>query len=222
MIPVMNFDKARFNMIEQQVRPWDVLDDNVLTCLAQVSREDFVPPAYRKLAFADIAIPLGEGHYMMPPREEGRLLQALTIKQTDSILEIGTGSGHLTALLAKLGAHVTTIDNHAQLSKTASERINALNIKTVDFIVEDALQYCEQQSTCFDVICVSVSVPQEPTLFLERLALGGRLFAIVGQVPIMQATLFTRVGEKKFQQQGLYETVAPALSSFSAPSSFEF
>jgi len=221
MIPVMNFDKARFNMIEQQVRTWDVLDDKVLTCLAQVSREDFVPPAYRKLAFADIAIPLGEGHYMMPPREEGRLLQALNIKPTDSILEIGTGSGHLTALLAHMGSRVVTIDSNADFSAMPAERIKALGIKTVDFVVEDAITYCQQHLEQFDVICVTVSLPQKPQLFLDRLTIGGRLFAIIGQVPIMQATLFTCTAEGEFQQQGLYETIAPALRSFSS-SSFEF
>jgi len=218
----MNFEKARLNMIEQQVRAWDVLDERVLAALAEVSREDFVPPLYRKLAFADMAIPLGHGQCMMPPREEGRLLQELAIKPTDNILEIGTGSGHLTALLALLGGSVTSLDINADFSASAGERIKELGITHIKFMVEDAVRYCTNTTTNFDVICIAVSVPQKPQLFLDHLAVGGRLFAIVGQAPAMRATLFTRAAAGEFQEQGLYETVAPELLTLSTSPSFEF
>lgn len=201
----MNLEQARFNMVEQQVRPWEVLDQRVLDRLAAVPREDFVPPAFRNLAYADIQIPIGQGQVMLPPKIEGRLLQALELKEQDSVLEIGTGTGYLTAVMAGLAGHVTSVDIFPEL-----QRLAEWQLKNVSLQVGDASRGWSQGGP-FDAIAVTGSLPSEPHAFLEALKLGGRLFVVLGQAPVMEAVLITRVGEKEWSREGLFETVIPPL-----------
>ena len=199
----MNFALARHTMIEQQIRPWDVLDPRVLAVLAAVRREDFVPEAQRTLAFADLPLPLAHGEYMMKPVHEGRLLQALAIAPSDCVLEIGTGSGYLTACLAKLSHETVSIDIHNDFLTAARRCFDIAEIGNVRLECADALTWhCDRQ---FDVIAVTGAVAEIPTAFLQWLAPGGRLFVVRGHSPVQEAVVMTRSGDD-FKTTSLFET----------------
>lgn len=215
----MNFDLARFNMIEQQIRTWEVLDQRILDVLAQTPREDFVPRQYRTLAFADLNIPLGHGQVMMTPKVEGRALQSLNLKPTDTILEVGTGSGYLTACLARLGQHVYSVDIFPEFKQAAENALDARGIKNVTLQVGDAATGWNRQAP-YDVIVITGSTPLLPAEFQKSLAIGGRLFVIVGESPVMEALLITRMGENDWAQESLFETELPPLINAAQPPRF--
>jgi len=214
-----DIEQARFNMIEQQVRPWDVLDQRVLDVMGNIPREDFVPEKYRSLAFADTNIPLGHGQVMMTPKLEGRLLQALTIRPGDSILEIGTGSGYLTACLARLGNHVTSIEIFPEFRETAAAVLPEQGIRNVILQQGDAANGIDS-GTCYDVIAVTASVPVDREQFHANLAIGGRLFLILGKPPVMEAVLVTRVDKTGWTRESLFETALPPLLNSEEPQRF--
>lgn len=214
-----NFEQARFNMIEQQIRPWDVLDQRTLDLIASVPREQFVPQDYRKLAFADINIPLAQGQMMMSPKVEARLLQSLRLNPNDSVLEIGTGSGYLTALLAKAANHVDSVDIFPEFIQTAAVKLKALNINNVTLQVGDAINGWNKDVD-YDVIVLTGSVPVLKSHFQDQLIEGGCLFAIIGEEPIMQAQLMTRVNQTKTNRELLFETVLPPLLGAASPQRF--
>jgi protein-L-isoaspartate(D-aspartate) O-methyltransferase len=212
-------EQARFNMIEQQIRPWDVLDQRVLDTMKMIPREDFVPEPYRSLAFADTNIPLGHNQVMMAPNVEGRLLQALAIQPEDTILEIGTGSGYLTACLARLGRHVTSIDIEPEFTAQAQARLAAQGISNVTLETADAAGGMERGKS-FDVIAVTGSLPVLQQQFHDNLNTGGRLFVICGQLPIMEALLITRVDASSWTRESLFETTIPPLLHAEVAQSF--
>ena len=214
-------EQARFNMIEQQIRTWDVLDQRVLDVMNSVPREQFVPEHYRSLAFADTSIPLGHEQVMMPPKLEGRLLQALAITADDSILEIGTGSGYLTACLARLGKHVTSIDITADFTTAAAAKLEAQGISNVTLETFDAAEGIESDKR-YDAIAVTGSLPLLQQQFQKNLAVGGRLFIITGSLPIMEANLITRVDENHWSSECLLETCIPPLLHAVRPQAFVF
>ena len=217
----MNIEQARFNMIEQQIRPWDVLDDQVLGTLSSTPREDFAPGQYRTLAFSDISVPLAHGQAMMPPKLEGKLLQSLTVSPTDSILEIGTGSGYLTACLAQLGVSVHSVDLYEDFIEQARTRLEQHGIQNATFEQGDAAAGWKSD-TGFDVIAVTGSLPVLHHGFHTLLNRGGRLFVIAGKPPVMQALLITRVGDQEWNKESLFETSIPALVNAPEPEVFRF
>jgi len=217
----MNVEQARFNMIEQQIRPWDVLDQSVLTLLALVKREDFVPPAYRALAFVDTEVPLPCGQSMLAPKVEARLLQELDVRKHERVLEIGTGSGYMAALLAHRAQHVVTLEMHAELVAFARANLQRSGTPRVEVRPGDGARGLPEEAP-FEVILLSGSVPEVPPGLLAQLKVGGRLAAIVGQLPIMRATLFTRSSEHDFASVELFDTVAPRLAGFDEPPRFKF
>ncbi len=221
MMTTMNLEQARFNMIEQQIRPWDVLDDRVLEILSSTPREDFVPEQYRALAFTDISVPLSHGQVMMPPKLEGKLLQSLTIQPTDQILEIGTGSGYLTACLAKLGSSVQSVDLYDDFTAQAEVLLKQHKIDNVTLATGDAAAGWKSD-TDFDVIAVTGSLPVLHQSFHNLLQPGGRLFVIVGKPPVMQAILVTRVADQEWNRESLFETSVPALVNAPQPEAFRF
>jgi protein-L-isoaspartate(D-aspartate) O-methyltransferase len=206
----MNIEQARFNMIEQQIRPWEVLDQRVLDLMSDVPREEFVPTGYRQLAFADFSIPLAHDQVMMAPKLEGRLLQALMLQPSDTVLEIGTGSGYLTALLAKLARHVDSVDVFEGLVGEAENKLKALNINNISLNVGDAANGWNTDMR-YDAIVFTGSMPVLKSHFLEQLNEGGCLFAIVGKEPVMQAQLINRMSENEFETEILFETSLPPL-----------
>ena len=215
----MNLDQARHNMIEQQIRPWEVLDQRVLNLLSTVPREDFVPSAYRNLAFADTNIPLGEGQVMMSPKVEARILQALNPQDNETVLEIGTGSGFVTALLAKLAKQVVSVDINPEMTRQAGEKLAAHGISNVTLETGDAARGWDTH-TPYDVIVITGSLPLLPDNFKQALTIGGRLLAIVGDSPAMEVLLITRVGETEWAEEGLFETDLPALINAPQPERF--
>ncbi len=206
----MDIEQARFNMIEQQIRPWEVFDQTVLDLMSKTPREKFVPEEFQHLAFSDTNIPVGHDQVMMSPKLEARMLQALNIEPHERVLEIGTGSGYVTALLAQLGGHVTTEESHADLSAQAAERLQAMNLNNVDFVVTDSLKN-RKFFNRYDVIVVTGSLPVFDSIFQEQLEIGGGLFIIVGESPVTEALLITRVSENEWTQLSLFETDLPAL-----------
>ena len=217
----MNLEQARFNMIEQQIRPWDVLDYKVLETLSATPREDFVPEQYRALAFSDISIPLGHDQAMMPPKVEGRLLQSLMIEPTDDILEIGTGSGYLTACLAKLGNSVHSVEIYEDFIESAGARLEQHGIRNVTLEQGDAAAGWQGDKR-FDAIAVTGSLPVLHQGFHPLLNPGGRLFVIAGKPPVMQALLITRAGEQEWNHESLFEISLPALVNAPEPEAFKF
>lgn len=218
----LDLEQARHNMVVQQIRPWDVTDDNVLDLIESTPRDEFVPEACRHLAYADTRIPLGdEDQVMMPPNVEARMLQALQVKPTDHILEIGTGSGYITALLAKAGNHVISVDCDARLSAEAGARLEAHGINNVALEVCDAANGWEGQAP-YDVIAVTGSLPVLPESLQYSLRDGGRLFVVVGEAPVMEAVLIIRQGENDFSYKTLFETELPALRNAKTPDHFSF
>ena len=216
----ISIERARFNMIEQQIRPWEVLDQRVLDLLAAVPREHYVPERYRSLAFADVRIPLGHGQTMMNPNVEGRLLQALQIQPDEHILEIGTGSGYLTACLAHLGAAVSSVDIVAEFTENAAQRLRANSIRNVSLVTDDAALDWGQR--LFDVIVLTGSLPKLTEAWQQRLAVNGRLFAIVGSEPIMEALLVIRTSEHEWLAESLFDTEIAPLINNSAAADFDF
>jgi protein-L-isoaspartate(D-aspartate) O-methyltransferase len=217
----MNFEQARFNMIEQQIRPWNVLDQGILDLIGEMHREDFVPENYRILAFADLRIPLGNGEVMMTPKVEARLLQALTIDPGEKILEIGTGSAYLTSLLTRLGGHVYSVDIYADFTAAAAPKLKRCGISNVTLETGDAL-HGWQKAAPYDVIVVTGSVSVLNTDFQEQLNIGGRVFVIVGHSPVMEAILITRVGEHEWSKESLFETDLSPLVGAAKPQQFKF
>jgi protein-L-isoaspartate(D-aspartate) O-methyltransferase len=220
----MNIEQARFNMIEQQIRPWDVLDPAVLAVLARVHREDFVPAGHEALAFVDAPIPLTDaglsGEVMLEPRIEARLLQELQLQPSDRVLEIGTGSGFMALLLSQLAATVTTIDIDARLADQARARLAKAGAQGVQVIHGDAAKQLPEGP--FDAIVLSGSVSEVPMSVLSLLAPGGRLLAIVGEDPIMRARLYRRDRQGGLAHEDLFDTVAPRLKGFPEASRFHF
>jgi len=216
-----NTDLARYNMIEQQIRPWDVLDPQVLEVMATTPRERFAPKAYANLAFSDTEIPLDHDQTMLEPKLEGRILQILQIKPTDRILEIGTGSGYLTACLAKMGGNVVTVDIHAELSQRAQQQLAGLGLDNVQFEVGDA-SHGWQQDGEFDVIVVGGSLPMQQESLLNTLTVGGRMFVVIGDDLLMEAQLIKRISENDWSTESLFETHLPALLNAKKPQSFVF
>lgn len=215
----MNIEQARRNMIEQQIRAWEVLDDRVLEVLASVPREYFAVERYRNLAFGDLEIPLGRGQVMMAPKVEGRMLQALRVKPTDRCLEIGTGSGFITACLARLGREVESVDVFSDFTQCAQVRLAALGIGNVRLHAGDAANgWLSDQR--FDVIAVTGSLPDYRSHFERQLEVGGRLFVIVGPRPAPSAMRVTRTGAEDFLRVKLFETDLPPLLNVAQKSTF--
>lgn len=206
----MDIEQARRNMITQQVRTWGVLDQAVLDVMANTPREMFVPAIYQNLAFADAIVPLGHGQIMFMPMEEARLLQALAIQPTDKILEIGTGSGYLTALLAKLAKYVYSVDIFPDFCAEAQLKLSSQNISNVKIINSDAALGWDEE-TPYDVIVISGALPFLPDQFRKNLKPGGRIFAILGHTPAMEATILTYTQGGDWQEDMLFETVVPPL-----------
>lgn len=217
----LNLEEARFNMIEQQIRTWDVLDDQILETLANTPREDFVAERYRALAFSDISVPLAHEQVMMPPKLEGRLLQSLLLKPTDSVLEIGTGSGYLTACLAKLAGSVHSVDIFADFIEEAGSKLEKHGINNVTFENIDAATGLDTPQR-YDAIAVTGSLPLLHHGYHELLNPGGRLFVIVGKPPIMQALLITRTGDQEWREESLFEISIPPLINAPQPDAFRF
>jgi len=220
--------QARYNMIEQQIRPWNVLDADVLDLLAVARREEFVPPAYRSLAFMDIEVPLlGSdaedavrlGHSMLQPRVEARILQDLAIKPTDRVLEIGSGSGYMAALLAARAQQVVSIEIVPELAEMARENLLSAGVQNAEVRLADGANGTTDGP--FDVIVLSGSVAEVPAALLSQLRDGGRLGAIVGSEPVMRFTLTRRTGER-FETTSPWDTIAPRLVGFPEPSGFTF
>ena len=227
----MNIEQARFNMVEQQIRTWGVLDAAVLDLLFTLRREDFVPPAYRHLAFVDMEIPLGVGaqpatvETMMTPKMEARIVQDMAVAPHERVLEIGTGSGYLTALLAKCAEQVVSIEIHSPFAVTATAKLATAGIHNVDVRVGDAAAgpgLLVGENRLFEVIVVTGSMPVLPESYFAHLPVGGRLFAVVGDAPIMTAALFTKTGAQTWRKQALFETVLPPLVHAVQPARFRF
>ncbi|MEK7990493.1 MAG: protein-L-isoaspartate O-methyltransferase [Thiotrichaceae bacterium] len=216
-MPHFNYEQARFNMIEQQIRPWDVLNQSILDVVAEVPREKFVPSEYHALAFADVELPLGHDQVMMFPRLEARLLQSLSIKPTDRVLEIGTGSGYLTALLAKLAEHVDSVDIYEDLVQQAEKKLAGLD--NVSLSVGNAVQGWKTDIQ-YDVIILTGSIPFLSSHFKQQLKPNGRLFAIVGEAPIMEALVVTRFSDTEWQVDSLFETSLTELVGVTKPNQF--
>lgn len=236
----MNTEIARFNMIEQQIRPWEVLDQAVLSLLATVRREDFVPPALKALAFVDTQVPLGDGQSMLEPKVEARLLQELQVQRHERVLEVGTGSGFMAALLAHRAMHVVSLECRPALAATARAslaRNGIANVKVVDVQAAAGAHGLPAEAP-FDVIVLSGSVAEVPLQLLQQLKPGGRLVAVVGEEPIMRARLYTAAGDVAgdaaghaaghaagsagYTETDLFDTVAPRLEGFVEPSRFFF
>ncbi len=227
----MNYEQARFNMIEQQIRPWEVLDSQVLSLLALVRREDFVPATRKALAFADMEIPLGTqpGQCMLAPKVEARMLQDLAVQKHEKVLEIGAGSGYMAALLAHRAQQVISLEIDADLAQLARDNLKKSGVYNAEVRTGDgaarlgqAVSSNDPLSGPFDVIVLSGSVAEVPPALLAMLKIGGRLSAIVGFEPMMRATLVTRVGEAAFRTTQGWDTVAPRLLNFPEPSKFSF
>ena len=217
----MNIEKARFNMVEQQIRPWEVLDQDVLDLLYVIRREEFVSPAYRALAFSDLEIPLGDGERMWAPKIEARVLQELAVRKGDKVLEVGTGSGYFAALLAHRGQLVHSVEINPRLAAFGAANIKAQAIENVAIEEGDAAQGWAKHAP-YDVIVLTGSVPVLPQTMLEQLKPGGRLFAIVGDPPVMEARLVTCVAAGTYRSTDLFETNFPPLRNAPQPSRFEF
>jgi protein-L-isoaspartate(D-aspartate) O-methyltransferase len=221
MMAHMDFERARFNMVEQQIRPWEVLDQQVLDLLLRVRREDFVPPQYRTLAFADLEIPLGHGERMLQPKLEARMLQELALTRDDKVLEVGTGSGYGTALLASLARHVHSVDLIAEFTEGAGAKLKAHGLTNVTLETGDAARGWASRAP-YDAIILTGSVPILPPAFAASLSPGGRLIAVVGEPPVMEARLITCVSAGAFRSVDLFETCIPPLRNVLQPERFVF
>lgn len=216
-----DIELARSNMIEQQIRPAEVLDPRVLETISETPREEFVPETYQDLAFSDINVEIDNAEMMMKPIMEARILQALNIQPGDKILEIGTGSGYFTALLAKLGGHVQSVEIEPGISEQAKTKLDKLGIKNVTLEQGDASEGWNQNES-FDIIAITGSFPILPESFQKQLTVGGRMVVIVGQSPVMEALLITRAADDQWITQALFETDFPALRNVEQPQAFIF
>ncbi|HEY0180433.1 MAG TPA: protein-L-isoaspartate O-methyltransferase [Dokdonella sp.] len=214
-----NIEQARQNMVENQIRPWEVLDARVLETLGAVHREDFVPARYRDLAFADLALPIGHGEVMLKPIVEGRILQALALEPEERVLEIGSGTGFLTACLARLGGSVVAVERHEDLAASARAQLAAAQVRNARIEVADALVDFEVAEP-FDAVVLGGAVHALPERVRAWVKPGGRLFAIVGDSPAMQATLYTRIDAALWRTQSLFETDVPYLKHAEPPRRF--
>lgn len=212
-------EQARLNMVEQQIRPWNVLDPGVLELLGRIKREQFVPPGKQAMAFMDMEVPLGYGASMWCPKVEARALQELHLKRTDYVLEVGTGSGYLTALLAQLAEHVTSVEIAPELNAFAEKNLAAHHVSNVTLLVGDAAR---GWSGSYDAIILTGSVPVLPEAFQNSLKPGGRLFAIVGEGAMMQAERITCISPGVFEKTDLFETSVPPLKNVLQPKRFVF
>jgi len=215
----INFEQARFNMVEQQIRPWEVLDQDVLDLITRVHREDFIPDEFRQLALADVQIPLPHNQVTMTPRLEARLLQTVNIRKTEKVLEIGTGCAYMTALLAISGNKVVTVDIFSDFIRDAEKKLARYNINNVTLDTGDAVSSWDKGNN-YDVIVVTGSVPVLKPCFQEQLSVNGRLFVIVGNSPVMEVQLITRIGNNEWSKEVLFETDLPPLIGAYAPDHF--
>lgn len=221
----MNIEQARFNMVEQQIRTWDVLDQGVLDLLMVIKREDFVPPAYKSLAFADLEIPLGvpgdAGAVMLQPKVEARILQEIQVRKSDRVLEIGAGSGYMAALLGAKADQVFSVEIAPELARLAADNLRRAEVDNVTIEVGDGAHGWATHAP-YDVIVLSGSTPVLPEAFLKQLKIGGRLFAVVGEPPVMEAQLVSVMGEGAFQTVNLFETDIPPLKNAESRPRFVF
>jgi protein-L-isoaspartate(D-aspartate) O-methyltransferase len=217
----MNFEQARFNMVEQQIRTWNVLDTPILQALSQLPREQFVPAAFQSLAYSDTEIPLGHGQQMLAPKVAARLVHDLHLQGAEAVLHIGAGSGYLTALLAQRCQQVLALEVVPELVQMAQSNLARAHIQNARVRQGDGSSVTLPEAP-FDAIVLSGSVAEVPEHLLNQLKVGGKLMAIVGQEPVMQATLTTRVSPQQFSSQVLWDTCVPALSGFAQPSRFKF
>ena len=217
----MNIEQARFNMIEQQIRPWNVLDQDVLDLLHVVKREQFVPAAYQNLAFADVEIPLPGGEAMLAPKFEARIMQETGVKKHETVLEIGTGSGYMAALLAHRAARVTTVEINPETAELAKKNLANAGIHNVTVEVGNGAQGWEKGAP-YDVIVISGALEVLPEAILKQVKVGGRIAAIVGQAPVMEAAIISRTGENTYSTIKVFETNVRYLTGAPVPSHFQF
>lgn len=216
-----NLEQARFNMIEQQIRPWDVHAPEILELLNTLHREDFVPESQRALAFVDMEVPLPGGQVMLAPKYEARVMQELKVQKNEKVLEIGTGSGYMAALLAHQAQRVVSLEINPELAEFARGNLQRAGVHNVEVRVADGARTVQADGP-FDVIVLSGSVAEVPAALLDQLKVGGRLFAIVGDEPVMRAQYITRSGDKSFETKSPWDTIAPRLQNFPEPSRFRF
>jgi protein-L-isoaspartate(D-aspartate) O-methyltransferase len=221
MNPQLDVERARFNMVEQQIRPWEVLDPRVLDLLFRLHREDFVSPQYRALAFVDMEIPIGHGEKMLAPKMEARMLQELALLPGERILEVGTGSGYMTALLASLGGHVCSVDIVPEFTSGAGAKLAAHGLGNVTLETGDAARGWDRHGP-YDAIVITGSLPVLPAAFATSLRPGGRLIAVVGEPPVMEARLVTCVAPGACNTTGLFETCIAPLKNALQPERFVF
>lgn len=217
----MDIERARFNMIEQQIRPWEVLDPRVLNLLSEIPREAFVPEEYRHLAFSDIQIPIGHGEVMMQPKVEARLVQALALRRQDRVLEVGTGSGFVTALLARLALQVISVEINPPFTAQASKRLAEQGLSNITLETGDGSAGWDRRAP-YDAILLTGSVPVLPDAFLQQVAPDGRLVAIVGRLPVMEAVLHERIGDSGWRTTSLFDTALPPLRGADTRQAFVF
>ena len=217
----MNIEQARFNMIEQQIRPWDVLDQGVLDLIMRSPREDFVAQAQRNLAFVDIELPIGHGETMMFPRVEARMLQALQIQPGDRILEVGTGTGFVTMMLASLGSFVYSVEINEELALAAGKRLAEHGVENINIKVGDAASGWSNNQP-YDVIAITGSLPTLPESFKQDLQIGGRLFAVLGEGPAMTAKLITRLNANEWKEEVVFDTCQAPLKNAASSEQFQF
>lgn len=217
----MNFDQARFNMVEQQIRPWEVLDGQVLELLESIHREDFVPVRYRKMAFSDIAIPLDHDQFMMKPVVEGRLLQSLELQPDETVLEIGTGSGFITACLAQMAKRVVSVDIYEEFTSEAAETLKEKGLTNVELETGDAMTGWQPEQA-HDVLVVTGSVEDIPDHFRGWVNPGGRMFVVCGEEPAMEARLLTKLNATEWREESLFETDLARLVNAEKAPEFEF
>jgi len=214
-------DLARFNMVEQQIRTWSVLDMKVLDLLQQTPRESYVPPEYKKIAYSDVSIPLANGQKMMHPKLEAHLVQALALTSDDTVLQIGAATGYVTALMAKLAKHVYGVEIDPELMKNAGANLRKNNVTNVTIEEGDAISGWEEHAP-YNAIAVTGSVPIIPEALKRNLAIGGRMFIVVGEMPVMEAILVTRTGDNSWTEKSLFETELPPLDNSAKPQEFVF
>ena len=217
----MNLEQARTNMVEQQIRTWEVLDQDVLDLLYAVPREQFVPEKHRGLAFSDLEIPIGEGEKMWQPKLEARVLQELNVRRTDRVLEVGTGSGYLTALLSHRASHVFSVEINPKLAAFGAANLERHGAEGATLEVGDAARGWPSRAP-YDVIVLTGSTPILPRSFIEQLAVGGRLFAVIGEPPVMTAQLVVETAPGAWHATGLFETVLAPLANAERPARFKF
>lgn len=217
----MNFEQARHDMIEQQIRTWDVVDTQVLNLMRNLPRELFVPENYKEFSYADMQVPLPHGQVMLSPREVARILQSLKVQADESALEIGTGSGYLSALLSLMVKNVVSVEIFPDIAEKAHQCWKHLGLSNIEGQIGNAAAGWDPL-TAYDIICITGSVPSLPDFWLQQLTIGGRLFVVVGEAPLMYAKLITRVAHQEWTHQRLYETLVPTLLHTEPKPQFEF